>query len=886
MKGLSLIFIMLAFLLFMSGNPIASPGTNENLIELVPDASFVCKNKEERCGYSMFAAGDVNRDGFDDFMVAAYHNYLHGWNSGGVYLITGGLNKTWGFNANIESAATAIFRGSQDYDMVGYSVAGKGDFNGDGYDDLIIGAPGTWDRNPETPGWAYLVFGKKEMSWGQDCQLALSADVKIEGEKPLDQLGYANSFVGDINHDGFDDILTSAPYRNQYKKWDGKAYLILGDSAGWHDKDTIAKKAVASFYYPLEEALTGYSVAGVGDVNQDGTPDFVIGVPGANVACLILGRSAVDWGHNFNLENADYKFWGEIEGDYAGSWISAANDVNHDGYPDFLISAIKSYFEGGRIYLILGRNRWDSRDVSLKNADASFMGEDQETHTGFCTSGLLDYDGDGFDDFLIGARYLNHPDVPHAGKLYLIKGKADGWQHDLDLGHVPDYFWGTDTITCAGWQVVDVGDVNGDYAHDFATSGPFNSTGAHWGGKIYFFYGKNSKCQIRGAVNYYSHQHPVPDVKLALTGDVSDSTMTNRDGMYAMALPINRNFIAVPSKRLEQKNDYYTVSAYDAALTARYAVKIDTLSHYSVRAADVDQDQNVTMYDAAQIARFAVDLPALEGSKVGLFCFDPQRRLYQQTQGIFSNEDYAALVLGDVDGNWMRSSLNRTFVGDNLLILPEKVFAYLNSEIEIPIRTSAPDSILSADIQIHYNPACLTLLDVSPTEVSKNFQLVYNQLAAGKIKVALYALHRASLSGELIRIKFRVSGSAKQRATELNVPLFWLNGFMFASGKTTIYLVDKKNLKNSVELTAQPNPFNPSTKIYFQNTMAGIGQIQVFDMLGREVWQFSPGYLSPGTHEIFWDGKDNNGTELASGVYFVKFICENETNLKKIIKLK
>ncbi|HEX9973856.1 MAG TPA: T9SS type A sorting domain-containing protein, partial [bacterium] len=261
-------------------------------------------------------------------------------------------------------------------------------------------------------------------------------------------------------------------------------------------------------------------------------------------------------------------------------------------------------------------------------------------------------------------------------------------------------------------------------------------------------------------------------------------------------------------------------------------------------------------------------------------------RLYQQTQGTFSNEDYTALVLGDVDGNWMSSSLNRTFVCDNSLILPEKVFAYLNSEIEIPIRVSAPDSFLSADIQIHYNPACLVLLDVSTTEVSKNFQFVYNQLSDGKVKVALYALNRASLNGELIRMKFRVSGSAKQRVTELNVPLLWLNGFMFASGKTTIYLVDKKNLKNSVELTAQPNPFNPSTKIYFQNTIAGAGQIHIFDMLGREVWQYSPGYLSPGMHEIFWDGKDDNGIELASGVYFVKFTCENEMYLTKIIKLK
>ncbi|HEX9975401.1 MAG TPA: dockerin type I domain-containing protein, partial [bacterium] len=555
----------------------------------------------------------------------------------------------------------------------------------------------------------YIVFGNKNADWGKDCLLASHADVKLIGETNLDQFGYANSFVGDINHDGFDDIVCTAAYRNQGAKWAGKAYLILGDSTGWGEKDFVSKKAVASFIYSYNEAVVGYSVAGVGDVNQDGTPDFVIGVPGANMACLILGRPKVDWGQNFNLENADYKFIGETEGDYAGSFISFANDVNHDGYSDFLISAIRSFFNGGRVYLVCGRTSWGSREVGLSTVEASFRGEDVETHTGFSTSGLIDYDGDGFDDFLIGARYLNGP-YPHSGKLYLIKGRQGGWQHDYNLEKSPDYFWGDDSITCAGWQVVDVGDANGDYAHDFVTSGPFNSTGAHWSGKIYVFYGKNIKCSIRGAVKYYSHQTPVPDVKLAVTGEVTDSSFSTFEGKYSFVVPPNRNCIVVPSKALEQKNEYYTISAYDAALTARHAVKIDTLSQYSVRAADVDQDQNVTMYDAAQIARFAVDLPALEGSKVGLFCFDPQRRLYQQTQGTFSNEDYTALVLGDVDGNWMRSSLNKTFVGDNLLILPEKVFAYLNSEIEIPIWASAPDSILSADIQIRYNPACLTLL--------------------------------------------------------------------------------------------------------------------------------------------------------------------------------
>lgn len=877
---------MQALSLCLSTSPIASPGTNEQLIEFVPDATFVCRNKEERCGYSMFAAGDVNRDGFDDFMVAAYHNYLHGWNSGGIYLITGGLNKNWGFNVDIETAATAIFRGSIEYDMAGYSVAGKGDFNGDGYDDMIIGAPGTWDRTPETPGWTYLIFGKKELDWGADCQLASSAEVKIEGEKPLDQLGYANSFVGDINHDGFDDLITSAPFSNQHKKWDGKAYLVLGSATGWHETDAIDKKAAASFCYPLAEALTGYSVAGVGDVNNDGTPDFVIGVPGANVACLILGRKAVDWGHNFNLENADYKFWGEFEGDYAGSWISAANDVNHDGYPDFLISAIKSYFEGGRIYLILGRDRWVSQNISLMQADASFRGEDQETHTGFCTSGLRDYDGDGFDDFLIGARYLNGP-CPHSGKLYLIKGKASGWEHDAPLERVPDYFWGPDTITCAGWQVADIGDVNGDNAHDFATSGPFNSTAARWGGKIFLFYGKNSLYSIRGKVEYHAHARAVPGAKLVLDGFEKDSTITSQDGSYQLLLLPGRNYTITPSKYFASPQEKTAVSAYDAALVARHAVRVDTLNNpFSQLAADVDQDKKICMFDAAQICRFAVNLPRLAGSHVGEFSFEPKKRSYENSNASFQNENFTCVALGDVDGNWQGNLLAKSASLNSFSILPEKIIGYLDAPMIIPLHVADQPGVLSADIHVEYEPKQLELVAINKTGLSQDFDLIYNKCSDGVIKIAMYSVMPAYWNGDFLVLEFKAIRSTRKNGSDFKVTFFRMNDSEPSSDRANVIIIDKRNRTQEVDLRNEPNPFNPTTKIYFQTITSGLGQLKIYDLLGREVRGFELGVLEPGKHELCWDGKDNDGIDLASGVYIIKFLCDQDIRISKMIKLK
>lgn len=853
--------------------------------EIFPDATFICKNMDERCGYSMAGAGDVNGDGFSDFMVAAYHNYLHGWNSGAVYLFTGSMNQHWGMNVDIEAAATAVFRGSQDYDMVGYCVKGKGDFNGDGLSDMIIGAPGTWDRMPETPGWVYLVFGKKQIDWGKDYQLEFSADVKIVGETPLDQFGYAVSFVGDINHDGYDDIICGAPYRNQYLKWDGKAYLILGSAQGWKESQPISKQAVASFFYPGDQALTGYSVAGVGDVNRDGTPDFVIGVPGANVACLILGRPSVDWGLNFDLRNADHKFWGEVAGDYAGSWISAANDVNHDGYPDFMISAIQAYFNGGKIYLILGRKSWTETDISLRTADASFRGEDVETHTGFCTSGLKDYDGDGYDDLLIGARYLNNFDIPHAGKVYLIKGRASGWQRDTDLEKSDYYFWGPDSITCAGWQVADVGDVNGDYSHDFIASGPFNSTGAHWGGKIFFFYGKNIAFQIAGTVNYYSDQRPIEGVQLSVAGTSNDSTRSDSLGHYLFWLAPNGSYQITASKAVSVGDD--AISAYDAALVASHAIGLDSLVGYSARSADVDQNQKIQMFDAAQIARYAVDLPPLESSHVGEFRFDPMNRFYSNLQQSFPQENYIGLLLGDVNGDWQNKTINAAKTLGNS-VLPSSIVTLFNAQPSIPMVISDFADAMSMDIQIEFDPMQLQFLQLQRTEITKSFAFEMNTTVPGIIKIALYNAKPVHFQGEIIRLQFKVMNLNKSNFARLNLTKIRVNDVRYPPEKTLIFMVDKNGLSLATEraLTCQPNPFNPTTHFSFTTPSSGNGSLVIYDVLGKAVRTFELGYLLPGAHQLFWDGKDDWGNELSSGIYFARFQCEAEEITLKVIKLK
>ena len=458
------------------------------------DVSFQGENEYDYSGYSLAGGGDVNGDGCDDILIGATGNDESYIGAGQTYLLFGRITG-WAMDRDL-SDSDASFKGENVYDYSGSRIAVAGDVNGDGYDDILIGAPGN-DEGGYFIGQTYLIFGKGS-GWTMGINLSAS-DASFRGENERDNSGFSVAGAGDVNGDGYDDILIGATGNKEGGYWAGQTYLILGKASGW-SMDTDLSASDASFWGENEEDESGYSVAGAGDVNGDGYDDILIGAPGnrdggnyTGQTYLIFGK-ATGWTMDTNLSASDASFWGEGPYDNSGSSVTGGGDVNGDGFDDILIGASLNSdggFYTGQTYLILGRSSGWEMDTTLSNADASFIGENIEDISGDSISGAGDVNGDGYDDILIGVS-SNNKGGYGAGQTYLIFGKTIGWAMDTNLSASDASFLGEETRDWAGYSVDCAGDVNGDGYDDILIGAWGNTEGGEEAGESYLILGKSS----------------------------------------------------------------------------------------------------------------------------------------------------------------------------------------------------------------------------------------------------------------------------------------------------------------------------------------------------------------------------------------------------------
>lgn len=342
-------------------------------------------------GVSVAAAGDVNHDGFGDVIVGAYENDAKGANAGRAYVYFGG--------PTMDGRPDAVFTGEMPGDAFGYAVAGAGDVNRDGFADLVVGAYENSARGAGA-GRAYVFYGGARPD-------ALPEAI-LNGETAGDRFGISVAGAGDVNGDGFSDVVIGA-YQNDAGGVDaGRAYVFLGGARLADRAATLLTGAGAGDAF-------GFSVSGAGDVNKDDLADIVVGAYHNGAGGKDAGRAYVYFGGKSISPSPDVVFTGEASGDAFGYAVGAAGDANGDGYADVLVGAYGNDAGGsaaGRAYVYFGAATPDPV------ADWFLTGDRTLDNLGFAVSGAGDVDGDGFGDVVVGAPYSD------AGRVYIAKTVA------------------------------------------------------------------------------------------------------------------------------------------------------------------------------------------------------------------------------------------------------------------------------------------------------------------------------------------------------------------------------------------------------------------------------------------------------------------------------
>lgn len=369
-----------------------------------PDWFSVGSVPDENFGINVAGVGDINRDGFDDFIVSRFD-----------------LSRS-----NVVATLLDLYLGSKDgpqptgwryrFEHPGFYLGGRagraGDVNGDGIDDFFIGPSMLrFVPVPDASGTVVVFHGSTNGP-------ANLPDWTVKGPLKSDGFGASVAGAGDVNQDGFDDLIVGAPLDDQAGHDSGRIHVFHGSPTG------LSPTPNSSRHSPLtardrfssdQDAYFGCSVAGAGDVNGDGYADVIVGCNFGERDDVNEGFAAVFLGSPTGLR-MEHHWIGEPDNPFAnfGSSVAGAGDVNRDGFADVIVGApmaTEDQLQEGLVALYPG-----SRSGLRRNPAWTGEADRTEDHLGEIVIGAGDLNGDGFSDVAMSA-----PNFRDGGVMGLVR---------------------------------------------------------------------------------------------------------------------------------------------------------------------------------------------------------------------------------------------------------------------------------------------------------------------------------------------------------------------------------------------------------------------------------------------------------------------------------
>lgn len=448
-------------------------------------------------GRSLGSGGDINGDGFEDFVVGVSLSDIDAVDAGAAYVI---FSKAGATRADLVANALAgddgfLIRGASAADYLGMTVDLSGDLNGDGYDDAVVIASHS-DASVADGGMIYVIWGKAGATRADVNISALTASdgFRILPHEAGDFLGNT-TFIdpqnaqfldsgGDFNGDGIHDLVIGHSSSDRDGGDSGVGYVVFGQTGATRtdvDLATIGSEGFAITTGGAGGELLGHSVQFMGDFNGDGFNDLAIGAPRSDEVAGDAGQAYVVFGHSgpvysdVNLSTMTDTEGFAVKTTEAVSWLGGSvgsSDINGDGLSDLLIgnvAANASAGDSGSVIAVYGNVAANYPDLSVGSMPVgsgfTILGEGTSNFAGHAVEGAGDINGDGIDDILISTWY-DDEGGGDAGAAWLIYGKSGTSRPDVPLN----------TLTSAdGFKVI--GDVGADYFGRANAAGDLNGDG-------------------------------------------------------------------------------------------------------------------------------------------------------------------------------------------------------------------------------------------------------------------------------------------------------------------------------------------------------------------------------------------------------------------------
>ncbi len=417
------------------------------------------------------------------------------------------------------------------------------------------------------------------------------------------------------------------------------------------------------------------------------------------------------------------------------------------------------------------------------------------------------------------------------------------------------------------------------------------------------FFRVSTQYSISGKIGYYNNfaSKPIKKTIVRLSGTTTATDTTDNSGFYEFP---SLGQLYYKTKSSHNGDLGTSITPYDASFVLQYYVGLMSLTPYQKIAADVSGNGTVTAYDASFILRYYVGdisnfpvgddwkfVPPSFAINDNNWMVAPDSLIYNPLTQIEANQNYYGIIFGDVSGNWvfpvLQLAKDQSSLTVSSMMKIDPIYGLPGETIEIPFEFQSLDAASSFGAMLEFDPAVFKFKDIALTDKTQKWTLSSRQ-HGDTLRFALAGAEAVSGTSILAIAKFDVSADVKPgESHEFLIQQLSLNEIEERDASIKIQYIAKSLIPTTFKLAQNhPNPFNAVTEIRFELPEPGRIKLRIYNLQGQEVRTLLNENKEAGFHSIYFDGKNNNGQHLSSGVYIYQLESNSNSTSKKMILIQ